>query len=113
MATYRQRIIALYQGRVISKSKYDELIARERRIRGGLELVRTKIDENFDDFRARSYATAKCRGKLHKWEDFEGFDLGYRPMGGVFTETERCERCGKWGRRSSGVFESEREKRAF
>lgn len=93
MATYRQRIIALYQGGVISKSKYDELIARERRIRGGLELVRIKLDKSYDEFRARAFQVASCRGDGHWWQRSD-YDPGYRPTGGVFREPRTCARCG-------------------
>ncbi|MBP9738831.1 hypothetical protein KBD20_04030 [Candidatus Saccharibacteria bacterium] len=94
MATQLQRIKALYAEGVINKSEYDGLVTRERRVRGGLNLVRTKLGENFDDFRARAYDVAKCRGKQHWWDTYS-YELPYRPVGAVFTESERCERCHK------------------
>lgn len=94
VATHRQRIIALFTEGVISKQQYNELLARERRIRGGLDLVKTKLGESFSDFRARAYDVATCRGDIHWWERCS-YDLGYRPVGAVFTESRRCVRCQK------------------
>ena len=94
MATLRTRIIDLKSEGVIDQAKYKELIEIERRLRGGLGLVETKLGEHFAEFKARAYTVAVCRGRSHPWDYTYKHQLSYRPTGAVYTESARCFNCG-------------------
>lgn len=92
--TLKQRIENLFDEEVIDADTYNELMVRERYTRGALALVRTKLEESFDDFMSRSHIVAQCRGRQHPWV-MTPIDLGYRPTGCLFYETDLCSSCSK------------------
>lgn len=89
----KQRIEALLDEDLISVDEFNELMNRERYVRGALQTLAPKLGESFSDFKARSYGQAKCRARGHRWDEVELL-LDYRPIGARFYETERCDRCG-------------------
>lgn len=93
LATLRNRIIDLKVEGVIDQTKYNQMIQIERRLRGGLGLVETKLGEHFAEFKARAYTVAKCRGREHMWDWSYDHQLSYRPIGSVYTESARCLNC--------------------